>query len=123
MAISAVVAVGDVADELVAKIADRIGGLTVGDGRERRRHGPADHRARTATRWRRISTPASQAGATLVVDGRDARVRRRRRRASGWARRSSTTSRPTWTLYTDEIFGPVLSVVRVDDATTTRSRS
>ena len=83
-----------IADELVAKIAERIGGLTVGDGTPRRRHGTARHRARTSTRSRRTSTRASSAGATLVVDGRDAPDRRRCGRASGSARRCSTTSPP-----------------------------
>ena len=45
----------------------------------RRRHGPAGHRASTATRWRRTSTPARPAGATVVVDGRDVAGRRRGR--------------------------------------------
>ena len=57
MAISAVVAVGPVADELVAKIAERIGGLTVGDGRDGADMGPLITR-RIATRSRRISTRA-----------------------------------------------------------------
>ena len=80
MAISVVVAVGAIADELVAKIAERIGGLTVGDGTRRRRHGPADHRARTATRSTSYLDAGVEAGATLVVDGREHAVARRRGR-------------------------------------------
>ena len=113
MAISAVVAVGAVADELVAKIAERIGRLTVGDGRAGADMGPLV----TA----RASRPGGVVSRRRRAGGRDARGRRARpgrspatRPASGSARRCSTTSRPRWTLYTDEIFGPVLSVVRVD---------
>ena len=53
--------------------------------------------------------------------GRDGRGRRprapalpRESTASSSASRSSTTSRPRWTAYRDEIFGPVLTVVRVE---------
>ena len=86
---------------------------------DRRRHrarvtwAPGDARS-TATRWRRTSMPAQAEGATLVVDGRDRRGRRRRGTASGSAPPSSTTCTPSMSVYTDEIFGPVLSVVRAD---------
>ena len=112
MAISAVVAVGDVADELVAKIATRIGGLQVGDGR--------------APTWARSSRARTCDKVTSYLD---AGVRARRRR---WSSTGATHAidgdpdgfwlgptlfdhvTPEMTLYTDEIFGPVLSVLRVD---------
>ena len=43
MAISACVAVGPIADDLVAKIAERTTPLKIGDGTEGLRHGPAGH--------------------------------------------------------------------------------
>ena len=54
-------------------------------------------------------------GATLVVDGRRPEVAGTRTVSSS-GRRSSTTSTPEMTIYKDEIFGPVLVVLRVDDA-------
>ena len=68
MAISAVVAVGDVGDALVAKLAERARrSCKIGAGQRRRhRHGPAGHRARIATRSRATSTTASREGAKLV---------------------------------------------------------
>ena len=50
MAISALVAVDSIADELVEKIKDRMGKLRTGDGTRGQRHGPARHRRSTATR-------------------------------------------------------------------------
>ena len=76
--------------------------------RARRRDGPADHRRAPRQGRAATSTAPPRQGATVVVDGRDDR---RRPTASSSARRCSTTSRPTWTCYNDEIFGPVLSVV------------
>ena len=91
MAISVVVAVGDVGDRLVAE--------------DRRAHRRADASATgaPAPTWARSSPRAHRdkvvsyldagvdAGAKLVVDGRDGVVRRRRRRVLARARRSSTT--------------------------------
>ncbi len=56
-------------------------------------------------------------GARLVVDGRSgaASAAAAHPTASSSAARSSTTSRPGMRAYDDEIFGPVLSVVRVPD--------
>jgi malonate-semialdehyde dehydrogenase (acetylating) / methylmalonate-semialdehyde dehydrogenase len=117
MAISAVVAVGSVADELVAKISDRIGELTVGDGRAGTDMGPLitrAHRDKVAS----YLDAGVQAGATMVVDGRDHTVGGD---PSGFWLGPTLFDHvtPEMTLYTDEIFGPVLSVLRVatyDDA-------
>ena len=54
------------------------------------------------------STPARRSSSTAATLGRSTAT------ASSSARRCSTTSRPTWPIYSDEIFGPVLAVVRVD---------
>jgi malonate-semialdehyde dehydrogenase (acetylating)/methylmalonate-semialdehyde dehydrogenase len=117
MAISAVVAVGDVADRLVTKVVERVGGLVVGDGRGGADMGPLItrvHRDKVAS----YLDTGVQAGATLVVDGRD-------RAVDGdvggfWLGPTLFDNvTPEMALYTDEIFGPVLSVVRVatyDDA-------
>ena len=113
MAISALVAVEPVADELVARISDRMAKLRTGDGTRGGRHGAAGHRGSTATRSPSYLDAGVAGGRELVVDGRDGRVRRRRRRGSSWRRRSSTRSSRGMSVYTDEIFGPVLSVVRV----------
>ena len=113
MAISAVVAVGAVADDLVAKIAERIGRLTVGDGRGGADMGPLitrAHRDKVAVVPRRRRR---RAGATLVVDGRAHAVDGD---AAGFWLGPTLFDHvtPDMSLYTDEIFGPVLSVLRVD---------
>jgi malonate-semialdehyde dehydrogenase (acetylating)/methylmalonate-semialdehyde dehydrogenase len=112
MAISAVVAVGSVADELVAKIAKRISDLVVGDGRGAVDMGPLitrAHRDKVAS----YLDAGVEAGATLVVDGRDQVVDGDE---SGFWLGPTLFDHvtPEMTLYTDEIFGPVLSVVRVE---------
>ena len=81
--------------------------------RARLRDGPGGHRARRATGSSATSARRGE-GADVVVDGRE--LRDRRATASSSARRCSTTSRPRWASTRDEIFGPVLAVVRVDDA-------
>jgi malonate-semialdehyde dehydrogenase (acetylating) / methylmalonate-semialdehyde dehydrogenase len=112
MAISAVVAVGDIGDELVDKIATRARSLRTGDGRRRCDMGPLV----TAQARDRVSgyiDAGEAAGATLVVDGREPSVD-----ADGEGFFIGPTLfdhvAPDMTVYTDEIFGPVLSVVRVD---------
>src|SRR5690606_22850656 len=69
MAISAVVAVDPVGDELVSRIAERMGRLRTGDGRRGCDMGPLvtrEHRDRVAS----YLDAGAAAGATLVVDGR-----------------------------------------------------
>ena len=69
MAISAVVAVGDIADELVAKIAERARTIKTGDGTRDADMGPLvtkAHRDKVAS----YVDAGEAAGATLVVDGR-----------------------------------------------------
>ena len=110
MAISAVVAVEPIADDLVARIAKRIGDIRVGDGRRDCDMGPLitrEHRDRVAG----YVDAGEKAGAELVVDGRDVEADGD---ADGfWLGPTLFDHVATdMSLYTDEIFGPVLSVVR-----------
>ena len=101
------------ADPLVDAIAARLPKLTRRRRRRpRHRHGPADHRASTATRSPATSTRASRPARRVVVDGRDRRPTRSEGFFLGTTLLDHVT--PEMTVYTDEIFGPVLSVVRVD---------
>jgi malonate-semialdehyde dehydrogenase (acetylating)/methylmalonate-semialdehyde dehydrogenase len=116
MAISVVLAVEPVADELVSKIRERIARLSVGNGA-----GGADgepdmgplitdeHRAKVAG----YVDLAEADGATIVVDGRGLSVDGHEEGfffGPTLLDHVPTTSRA----YTEEIFGPVLSVVRVE---------
>ncbi len=111
MAISVVLAVDPIGDELVAKIAERMPALRTGDGRRGTDMGPlvtGVHRDKV----RSYVDAGEAAGATLVVDGRDIDVDGD---AEGFWLLPTLFDQVTtdMTIYTDEIFGPVLSVVRV----------
>jgi malonate-semialdehyde dehydrogenase (acetylating)/methylmalonate-semialdehyde dehydrogenase len=117
MAISVLVAVDPIGDELVAKISERIAGLKVGPGDdESSEMGPLvtrEHRDKVAG----YLDSGVQDGATLAVDGREHPV-------SGDAAGGDAAGgfwlgptvldhvTPSMRCYADEIFGPVLSVVR-----------
>jgi malonate-semialdehyde dehydrogenase (acetylating)/methylmalonate-semialdehyde dehydrogenase len=109
MAISVTVAVGDIADDLVDAIAARLPKLKVGDGAEPGTDmGPlitAEHRDRVAG----YIEEGARAGARVVVDGREADVP-----SDGFFLGTTLLDdvTPDMKVYTDEIFGPVLSVVR-----------
>ncbi len=111
MAISVVVAVGDVADELVEAIKKRIPDLNIGPGdNPSSEMGPLiteEHRDRVAGYIEAGSTE----GAQVVVDGREQQFD-----GDGFFLGASLIDDVTtdMTVYRDEIFGPVLSVVRVD---------
>jgi malonate-semialdehyde dehydrogenase (acetylating)/methylmalonate-semialdehyde dehydrogenase len=111
MSISVAVAVGDVGDALVDAIAARLPKLRVGDGTDPDSEmGPLitrEHRDKVAGY---IASGAS-AGAEVVVDGRDADVP-----SDGFFLGTTLLDRvtPTMAVYTDEIFGPVLCVVRAE---------
>jgi malonate-semialdehyde dehydrogenase (acetylating)/methylmalonate-semialdehyde dehydrogenase len=111
MAISVVVAVEPVADELVEKIRDRMSRLTVGDGRRSCDMGPLiteQHRDKVAG----YIDVAIADGADVVVDGRGIDVDGA---SEGfWLGPTLIDKVPLDSrVYTEEIFGPVLSVVRV----------
>ncbi|OZC64824.1 methylmalonate-semialdehyde dehydrogenase (CoA acylating) [Rhodococcus sp. 15-725-2-2b] len=112
MAISALVAVGSIADELVAKIAERTTPLVTGDGTRGADMGPLvtkAHRDKVAS----YVDAGEAAGATLVVDGRT--VQPDGGTDGFWLGPTLIDNvTPDMSIYTDEIFGPVLSVVRVD---------
>ncbi|MEU4231636.1 CoA-acylating methylmalonate-semialdehyde dehydrogenase [Nonomuraea sp. NPDC026600] len=111
MAISALVAVDTIADELVEKIKDRMRKLRTGDGTRGCDMGPLvtrQHRDKVAG----YVEEGSAAGATLVVDGRAGDF------DGGedgfWLGPTLFDDvTPDMSIYRDEIFGPVLSVVRV----------
>jgi len=110
MAISALVAVDPIGDELVAKIKERIGALRTGDGRRGCDMGPLvtqAHRDKVAS----YLDAGVEAGATLVADGRDVQPDAD---GSGFFLGPTLFDHvtPSMSVYTDEIFGPVLSVVR-----------
>ena len=110
MAISVVVAVEPIADELVSRIADRTRAIRVGDGRQGHDMGPLVtevHRDRVATY---IASAASDA-AVIVVDGRTVVADGS---AEGFWLGPTLLDRvtPEMSVYQDEIFGPVLCVVR-----------
>jgi malonate-semialdehyde dehydrogenase (acetylating)/methylmalonate-semialdehyde dehydrogenase len=111
MAISVVLAVEPIGDELVAKIAERMPSLKTGDGRRGTDMGPlvtGVHRDKVKS----YVDAGEAAGATLVVDGRDITVDGDD--AGFWLLPTLFDNVTTdMTIYTDEIFGPVLSVVRV----------
>lgn len=111
MAISVVVAVGGVGDKLIDAIKDRLPKLKVGPGTDPTAEmGPLitrEHRDKVASYLE--SAPGE--GATVVVDGRNADLPK-----EGFFLGVSLIDnvKPGMGSYDDEIFGPVLSVVRVD---------
>jgi malonate-semialdehyde dehydrogenase (acetylating)/methylmalonate-semialdehyde dehydrogenase len=112
MAISVVLAVGNVADPLIDAIRERVARIKVGPGSEPTSEmGPLitrEHRDRVAGH---LDTAIAE-GATLPIDGRlDASMK-----SSGFFLGPSLIdhAKPGMRCYDAEIFGPVLSVVRVD---------
>jgi len=111
MAISVVVAVEPVADDLVEKIRSRMSGLRVGDGTRGCDMGPLitrEHRDKVAS----YIDVAISDGASIVVDGRGIEVDGA---ADGFWLGPTLIDRVPVTsdVYRHEIFGPVLSIVRV----------
>ena len=111
MAISVVVAVEPVADALITKVTERMAKLRTGDGRRGCDMGPLvtkQHRDKVAS----YIDIAAADGARVVVDGRNQEFDGD---ANGfWLGPTLLDAVPTTSkVYTEEIFGPVLSVVRV----------
>jgi malonate-semialdehyde dehydrogenase (acetylating)/methylmalonate-semialdehyde dehydrogenase len=111
MAISVLVAVEPVADAIIAKITERMLKLSTGDGTQGSDMGPLVtrvHRDKVAS----YVEAGVQEGATIVVDGRNPQVNGA---ANGfWLGPTLFDNvKPAMSIYTDEIFGPVLSIVRV----------
>ena len=111
MAVSVVVAVGDAADPIVHAISERLPQLRIGPGSDPDSEmGPLitrEHRDRVASYL--ADAPAD--GAEVVVDGREQTFA-----GDGFFIGVSLVDgvRPGMKVYDDEIFGPVLAVVRVD---------
>ena len=112
MAISAVVAVDPIGDDLVAKIAERMSGLRTGDGAadDEPDMGPLVTRAHRDKVAGYLDAGVEE-GATLVVDGRSVEPTGG---AEGYWLGPTLFDHvtPEMSVYADEIFGPVLSVVR-----------
>jgi malonate-semialdehyde dehydrogenase (acetylating)/methylmalonate-semialdehyde dehydrogenase len=113
MAISAVVAVGDAGDRLIPKVRERIAQLKIGPGLEPDSEmGPLvtkEHRDRVAS----YIDKGVEEGASLVEDGRGFVVEGHE---DGFFLGVSLFDQvtPEMTIYQDEIFGPVLVVLRSD---------
>jgi malonate-semialdehyde dehydrogenase (acetylating)/methylmalonate-semialdehyde dehydrogenase len=110
MAISALVAVGPIADDLVNKITLRMATLKTGDGTKGADMGPLVtkvHRDKVAG----YVGAGEKEGATVVVDGRKTEVA-----GDGFWLGPTLLDNvtPAMSVYKDEIFGPVLSVIRVE---------
>jgi len=114
MAISVAVAVGAVADPLIAALAPRVRALKVGPGTDGEAEmGPLISSAHRDKVKGYIDAGVAQ-GAKLVVDGRGLSLQGYE---DGYFLGASLFDhvRTDMTIYRDEIFGPVLCVVRVKD--------
>ncbi|WP_288799212.1 CoA-acylating methylmalonate-semialdehyde dehydrogenase [uncultured Arsenicicoccus sp.] len=113
MAISALLAVDSVADELIAKITERMAQLTTGEGNgEGVDMGPLVTKAHLDKVRGYVDAGVSE-GAELVVDGRSGEWVGGSRDGFFLLPTLFDKVTPPMSIYTDEIFGPVLSVVRV----------
>ena len=110
MAISAIVAVEPIGNALVARIKSRMANIVTGDGTQGSDMGPlvtAVHRDKVAS----YIEAGAKEGGTVVVDGRDLKVD-----GDGFFLGPTLLDNVTskMSVYTDEIFGPVLSIIRVN---------
>ena len=114
MAVSVAVAVGDAGDALMARLAPRVRALKIGPGTDPESEmGPLVTAAHKAKVESYIDQGVAE-GAELVVDGRGLVLQGYE---NGFYTGGTLFDRvtPDMSIYRDEIFGPVLSVVRVDD--------
>jgi malonate-semialdehyde dehydrogenase (acetylating)/methylmalonate-semialdehyde dehydrogenase len=110
MAISAIVAVEPIASALVARIKSRMANIKTGDGTQGSDMGPLVtkvHRDKVAS----YIEAGSKEGATVVVDGRALEIA-----GDGFWLGPTLFDNvsPEMSIYKDEIFGPVLSIIRVN---------
>jgi malonate-semialdehyde dehydrogenase (acetylating)/methylmalonate-semialdehyde dehydrogenase len=110
MAISAIVAVEPIASALVEKIKSRMSSIKTGDGTQGSDMGPLVtkvHRDKVAS----YIEAGSKEGATVVVDGRTLEIA-----GDGFWLGPTLFDNvsPDMSIYKDEIFGPVLSIIRVN---------
>ncbi len=112
MAISAVVTVGDAAERLLEELLPRIEALRIGPGTDNNNDmGPlitAEHRDKV----RSYIDLGEQEGATLLVDGRTHEITKSPGYFLGPTLFDNTTQ--DMRVYQEEIFGPVLTMTRVD---------
>jgi hypothetical protein len=111
MAISVVVTVGDAGDKLVELVRDRIRAIHVGDGLDTKNDMGPLVTEQHLSRVRQYVDEGVASGATLMSDGRDITANGAR---EGFFLGPCLFDnvRPDMSIYRDEIFGPVLSVVR-----------
>ncbi len=111
MALSAIVTVGDqTADTLIAKMKPKITAINIGPGTEQVDIGPLI----TKEHWQRVKSYVDlgkKEGATLVLDGSEFQ-----HKAGGFFMGCSMFDnvKPNMKIYQDEIFGPVLCIIRVN---------
>lgn len=116
MAISVGVAVGDIGDKLVEKLSGRVKALKVGNGLVNEPDmGPLVSAAHL-DKVRSYVDLGVAGGAELIVDGRNVSVEDHQ---EGFFIGGCLFDhvKPDMTIYKEEIFGPVLSIVRVPDFT------
>ena len=108
MAISVVVAVGNIGDQLVSKIAERIPSIKMGPASDRDvQLGPVIS-SESQQRINHFIDGVEDSGGTLCVDGRLDNDQ------EGWLVGATLVDhvKPGMPIYDNEVFGPVLSVVR-----------
>jgi malonate-semialdehyde dehydrogenase (acetylating) / methylmalonate-semialdehyde dehydrogenase len=114
MAISVAVLVGDVADKIVPRLAERAKALRIADGMDRQAEmGPVVNRLALERIEGYVSLGVEE-GAKLLVDGRGQKVKGRE---EGFFTGGTLFDhvKPSMRIYKEEIFGPVLVCVRVKD--------
>jgi malonate-semialdehyde dehydrogenase (acetylating) / methylmalonate-semialdehyde dehydrogenase len=113
MAVSVAVAVGSIGDELVAAIAERVGSLRVGPASDQASELGPVITPEARERVEDYIARGASAGAEVIADGRDLSIERH---ANGNFIGPSVVDhvRPGMDVYDDEVFGPLLSVVRAE---------
>ena len=114
MAISVAVLVGDQADEVVERLAQRAQAVVVGEGMDARSEMGPVITAEAQQRIENYIPSGADEGATLVVDGRGCTVPNHE---GGFFVGPTLFDhvRTDMTIYQEEIFGPVLACVRVNN--------
>ena len=117
MAISVVVAVGDAGDKLASEMAERTAALKIGDGMAHDSEMGPIVTAAAKQRIEKLIGEGVEQGATLLVDGRGCKVPGRE---NGFFVGGTLFDHVTadMSIYKEEIFGPVLCIVRSPDVAT-----
>ncbi|HEY0065453.1 MAG TPA: CoA-acylating methylmalonate-semialdehyde dehydrogenase, partial [Telluria sp.] len=117
MAISVVVAVGDSGDKLIGALGARTAALKIRDGMAADAEMGPVVTAQAKQRIERLIGEGVEQGATLVVDGRNCKVPDRE---NGFFVGGTLFDHvtPDMSIYKEEIFGPVLCVLRAPDVAT-----